>query len=664
MPSPRDPPSPEYSNLDCAFPPFPTSKSATPRTGTPVEELKPVDSDFNNEYVREHAEPFNVLSELSRDSSNHHVSHSRGRSITSARSRSGSVFGDRDNSIPRSSTANNHRRRPSLASISGGPKASLRSQPPVPSLPSNGDIPMPKINGTSATLVMGRLLFPQRNDQESDNVQEPKRTNGGYGGLDHDEASSTTSSQYIPYRFEPTSVRGQDERSNMMSRPERPSALAKDESLSLRSADRSMPSPTRSQTYPIRNEDRDSGMSLSKSLPRRPSEPSPDPYRHGQSRSEFTFERERTSRRDNHFSSANDSDTHRPHNDFYPPRSSSRKRQPSNLRPDAVPPLPDFALDFDMGNPYHTPSDSSSSHASSVSAAQTTSSRSSIPPRDELHHKRSGTNDQHTLDPEFPPPLRVKALGPPDSPTDPLMQAGRLSPLPRLNYNRSMRSNAPSTISDTSTSSRPRRSPTSKGKCRGCNLTITGKSISSADGRLTGRYHKECFVCKTCQEPFRTADFYVHEDHPYCSQHYHALNGSLCGTCGNGIEGEYLETMVTAAKGMEKFHPDCFTCCTCRILLNAEYYVFNGKVYCERDAFRAMPAPSAGQHSGSSSMSGSNLDILSSGRPPISQAGVRVPPGHGKFLGIANGIGGRTMSGRNRFPERRTTKLMMMGNPI
>jgi hypothetical protein len=94
-----------------------------------------------------------------------------------------------------------------------------------------------------------------------------------------------------------------------------------------------------------------------------------------------------------------------------------------------------------------------------------------------------------------------------------------------------------------------------KGNCRGCGEIIRGKSVSSADGRLTGRYHKECFVCETCDEPFPTNDFYVIDNHPFCARHYHQLNGSLCQSCDKGIEGEYLETDMK-----QKFHPFCFTC--------------------------------------------------------------------------------------------------------
>ncbi|KAL9134885.1 MAG: hypothetical protein Q9175_003923 [Cornicularia normoerica] len=153
-----------------------------------------------------------------------------------------------------------------------------------------------------------------------------------------------------------------------------------------------------------------------------------------------------------------------------------------------------------------------------------------------------------------------------------------------------------------------RPSPANKGTCRGCGDHIRGKSVSSADGRLTGRYHKHCFVCHTCQRPFPTADFYVLNNQPYCALHYHELNGSLCTNCDRGIEGQYLETEM-----QQKFHPYCFSCQDCHIILRDDYFEFNGKTLCEQHAFGAA-------HTSTPSSLG---------------------PGR-------------------RFPERRTTRLMMM----
>lgn len=153
-----------------------------------------------------------------------------------------------------------------------------------------------------------------------------------------------------------------------------------------------------------------------------------------------------------------------------------------------------------------------------------------------------------------------------------------------------------------------RPSPANKGHCRGCGYLIQGKSVSSADGRLTGRYHKQCFVCQMCQRPFQTADFYVIKNQPYCARHYHELNDSLCTKCDRGIEGQYLETELP-----QKFHPYCFSCQDCHIILRDDYFEFNGKTLCEQHAYGAART--------------STPSALGPGR---------------------------------RFPERRTTRLMMM----
>lgn len=146
-----------------------------------------------------------------------------------------------------------------------------------------------------------------------------------------------------------------------------------------------------------------------------------------------------------------------------------------------------------------------------------------------------------------------------------------------------------------STSPAPRRAPVSKGPCRGCNETIYGKSVSSADGRLTGRYHKQCFVCTTCKAPFQTVDFYVCNNSPYCARHYHEINNSICGSCDRGIEGHYLEMMEDPRQ--RKFHPHCFTCQDCHLILRDDYYEWNGRVLCEQHAFgaasRSMSLPSS-----------------------------------------------------------------------
>ena len=163
------------------------------------------------------------------------------------------------------------------------------------------------------------------------------------------------------------------------------------------------------------------------------------------------------------------------------------------------------------------------------------------------------------------------------------------------------------------------RRPTIGGKsnCRGCGLLIEGKSVKAADGNLTGRWHKACFVCKTCERPFPNADFYVLKNNPYCEQHYHEKNGSLCFGCRRGIEGQYLETKSQDHRGlvMRKYHPRCFTCLTCRKLLTDDYFDVQGRVYCEPHAMastRALPRR-AGPGGSLHSRSGGPLSPLGKG---------------------------------------------------
>ncbi|KAF2202781.1 hypothetical protein GQ43DRAFT_447877 [Delitschia confertaspora ATCC 74209] len=368
-------------------------------------------------------------------------------------------------------------------------------------------------------------------------------------------------------------------------------------------------------------------------------------------------------------------------------RSSSRPSSISGFRPEEPappmpPPPPPTILASEKGQPpksLHTPSDSGLSDDSTTSSSfQSTASSRSSPPASESGHSRNlskmsridspaeenirqtATPDEMFL-PELTPAtpqesrisrggydrgnapapllpasrLRVDA---PESPMDPAIHRGLLHQqrpstaqdarkgsvpelLPRPNTSQDTRKASTPDLS----ASPPKQAPTAdsrppmkgrptagpKGNCRGCSEPIIGKSIKAADGRLTGRYHKQCFVCQTCRAPFQTADFYVFENNPYCEQHYHQLNGSLCKACGRGIEGAYLETDRKA-----KFHPRCFSCMTCRIILRDDYFEVGGKPFCERHAYHA----NAQQNS---------------------------------FLGPAG-------PGRQRFPERRTTRLMMM----
>ncbi|SPO06716.1 uncharacterized protein DNG_09410 [Cephalotrichum gorgonifer] len=158
----------------------------------------------------------------------------------------------------------------------------------------------------------------------------------------------------------------------------------------------------------------------------------------------------------------------------------------------------------------------------------------------------------------------------------------------------------------------------SRGACKSCGDEIRGKSISSADGRLTGKYHKACFVCTTCRDPFTSAEFYVLNDKPYCELHYHTLNGSLCGACGRGIEGQYLED-----ENLDKYHVGCFRCGDCSMSLVNGYFDVDGVAYCERDAWRRAQAqqPAYGTSPDGGMLSPAASDYGNLMSPPMAPGG-------------------------------------------
>ncbi|KAI0054008.1 hypothetical protein FA95DRAFT_1469473, partial [Auriscalpium vulgare] len=129
-------------------------------------------------------------------------------------------------------------------------------------------------------------------------------------------------------------------------------------------------------------------------------------------------------------------------------------------------------------------------------------------------------------------------------------------------------------------------------KCRRCNLPIEKQALSSSDGQLKGKYHRDCFSCHTCQKPFPDKTFYVFDGRPYCDYHYHEVNNSLCAAsdCGCPIEGPCA---VSHAGG--RYHPEHLTCeheaCTKRLV---EYWEVEGRMLCERHMRRVVDMERAG----------------------------------------------------------------------
>ena len=551
-PLPLQPPSPELIAQDCPFPPFPTAK---PLSSTPTSPTSPA--------VINHAQPptpqtlahrayftaplsarnnggrsvlqrmntiapgpFNVqATKVSRIKGDHKppaLNRYHERFAEPAPSdRSGdfdhsSYFGDEDGHIQRPSTAGTETlRKLSLSSISGGPRSLLdRRQPAAPSLPLEASPPRPvRPNGDA---VLDAPSLPDFQEITAEPLRHEHRAHA--------------------FPIQPTNATPGDGATALL--PRRPSVGAP---------------RTRRPTVSAANRPLDEIGSVS-SYKSSKFPPSPPEVRTG----------------------GNDLQTR-------------LSNEGNNTVPGPVP-----AGNTEAGNPYHTSTESTSSNGSVRSDMKSGSSRSSPPlsdaslhlrrkPSDRmtrindlLHDAQEGTKEMAEKEERRParrvpplsfsrplyarpleqPPGMEALMSPPESPMDPAIKNGVLSPISHPHSYPAVPP-VPELPAQIPVHRPPARRGTSgnKGNCRGCGEVIKGKSVSSADGRLSGRYHKQCFVCKTCKQPFQTADFYVLENHPYCERHYHELNGSLCKACDGGIEGQCLETELK-----QKFHPDCFTC--------------------------------------------------------------------------------------------------------
>lgn len=118
-----------------------------------------------------------------------------------------------------------------------------------------------------------------------------------------------------------------------------------------------------------------------------------------------------------------------------------------------------------------------------------------------------------------------------------------------------------------------------EGPCRVCHGAVVAKpgdrsrrAVFAAE--LHGQWHRGCFTCSDCAQPLnREQPCYVHEDIPYCQQHYHEHNGSLCAICHTGVEGDCLENHK-----QERFHTECLRCYICQETIQQEYSLINDTI--------------------------------------------------------------------------------------
>ncbi|KAF2627396.1 hypothetical protein BU25DRAFT_62975 [Macroventuria anomochaeta] len=558
-------PSPDFpSNMDSSFPRFPTNRVATPRSARPQDRDR-LDATYNQRY----AEPSPLFAPLS----------------------------------PRTNGGENVLKR--MDNIAPGPfdsrRPSTASAPRSPSQEPSFGHRRTETQGSLRSIGSGSK---SRTSLASSTSRASAYSNRSAGLTSRTKSGPTATMPPPPLPAAAVESEGIDAfLGRLQNEAKRPVQLSQDD---------------RSKTYPLHKESQERKGPPPR--PRRPSEKDLPPANIAEYKtSDFA------PRSNNMFPSRNPSQT---------ASEADSRRDPGP--PQSLQPPPPVTTNYSIDTPsgaLHTPSDSGLSDDSYASyTTQSVASSRSSPPSSEAGHSRNVSKisrSDYLAEESFqriaspvsyaesrPPPSQTQGrrapasytrpnlsepipqiLSPgfpspsaPESPMDPAIQLGgsfegrprdQSAPQdPALNLAQSPRRRSPESGPRQAEVRRP--APASKGNCRGCSEPILGKSVKDSSGRLTGRYHRSCFVCRTCGDGFPTAEFYVFEKAPYCEHHYHELNGSLCNSCNRGIEGQYLET-----DSREKFHPGCFICSTCRIPLSADYYEVGGQKLCERHGQRA-----------------------------------------------------------------------------
>ena len=87
-------------------------------------------------------------------------------------------------------------------------------------------------------------------------------------------------------------------------------------------------------------------------------------------------------------------------------------------------------------------------------------------------------------------------------------------------------------------------------KCEICSKPVVGDSVKIDTKTL----HADCFKCHTCQVSLLSQRALSLKGVPYCFDHFHLANKSICGKCTKPVEGAAVNAFG------KLFHPNCFSC--------------------------------------------------------------------------------------------------------
>jgi len=117
-----------------------------------------------------------------------------------------------------------------------------------------------------------------------------------------------------------------------------------------------------------------------------------------------------------------------------------------------------------------------------------------------------------------------------------------------------------------------------QGNCKRCRKFLEGNILKLP----SGSYHADCFTCKVCQKNLGGQPISVDDNEEiYCSEDYDRIFALKCGSCKKPIVPVGDETTAPRLRAMGKdFHPHCFKCDTCGLILEDGCYPLDKKPFC------------------------------------------------------------------------------------
>jgi len=117
-----------------------------------------------------------------------------------------------------------------------------------------------------------------------------------------------------------------------------------------------------------------------------------------------------------------------------------------------------------------------------------------------------------------------------------------------------------------------------QGNCKRCGKMLEGNILKLPGGS----YHTDCFTCKVCNVSLAGEAVSVDDkDEIYCSDDYDRMFAVKCGSCKMPIVPVRGETTAPRLRALgQDFHPECFKCQTCGVMLEDGCYPLDKKPYC------------------------------------------------------------------------------------